>query len=220
MSMVKCNNKGFTLIEVLVASTIFMFVAVMAIGIFVQSNRLTERVDTDREVQQAARFAFEQLARSIRHASLVSTTGNAQCPANFIVPKTVRSGSSTPQRICSEILTATSKNGTETYGPVSSADGSYRCLARVAGSSVVPATTDACLTPKTVTLVSPNSADPLELSGFLVSGYFREPSEIDQKPFIKMRATFRGTQPVSQGTPTKQYSFETTLVPRNFEKQY
>ncbi|MBI3261441.1 type II secretion system protein [Candidatus Berkelbacteria bacterium] len=220
--------KGFTLIETLIASTIFTFVAVMGIGIFFQATRVTDRLNADREISQAARFMFEQMSRSVRaatefsidHSGGSAALRNSPCPANFLSPKTFSGSSGTLERWCGDRFTVTGGGVTETFGALQAPGMSYTCLARVAGSSLSAASVDNCITPPTVSLVSPNPADPLEQTGFLVTGYYRSNDQLEQKPFLKIRATLEATQ-VTPGTNTKKsYTLETTLVARNFEKQY
>ncbi|MFY9484137.1 MAG: prepilin-type N-terminal cleavage/methylation domain-containing protein [Patescibacteria group bacterium] len=217
---------GFTLIETLIASTIFTFVAVMGIGIFFQATRVTDRLSGDREISQAARFMFEQMSRSVRAAtglSINQASGplalNSSCPTNFLSPKTFASASGGPEQWCGDRFTITVGGIPETFGALRAPGMTYTCLARVDGTTLT-ATADNCITPPTVSLVSPNSADPSEQTGFLVSGYYRSNNLLEQKPFLKIRATLEATQ-VTPGTNTKKsYTLETTLVARNFEKQY
>lgn len=222
------DGAGFTLIEVLVASTIFMFVAVMGIGIFVQSTRTTEAVSADREVQQAARFAFEQISRTVRQANALSidkagglfALSNSPCPTNFMVPKTFRGSTGRVERWCGDRFTVTVGSTTETFGAFQELGMNYVCLAKVPGGALSAGSRDSCISPPTVSLVSSNPADPLEQGGLIVTAYYRAATDLEQKPFLKIRATFEATA-IQPGTNLKQrYTLETTLVPRNIEKQY
>lgn len=220
--------EGFTLIEILVASTIFTFVAIVSVGIFVQSTRATEKVNADREVQQAARFAFEQLSRSIRQAGDISidrsggffALRSSPCPTNLVVPKTFVERGGSPQSLCGDRLTLMSGATAETFGYFQAPGMNYSCLARVTGRTLSAATRESCLTPPSVTLTSPNPADPAEGNGFIVTGYYRGATDLEQKPFLKIRATFEATQRATGSTNRKRLTFETSLVARNFEKQY
>jgi len=224
----KLGTQAFTLIETLIASTIFTFVAVMGTGIFFQATRVTDRINADREIGQAARFMFEQMSRSVRAATEFSidrsggpaALSNAPCPTNFLSPKTFVANSGTLERLCGDRFTINQGTTVETFGAFPVPGKNYTCLARVAVSTLANATAENCLTPPTVSLVSPNPADPLEQTGFLVSGYYRPAHELEQKPFLKIRATLEATQPAPGTAPKKSYTLETTLVARNFEKKY
>lgn len=224
----KRGAQAFTLIETLIASTIFTFVAVMGIGIFFQATRVTDRLNADREVAQAARFMFEQISRVARDATAFSidraggpsALRNAPCPTNFLSPKTFASSSGGLERLCGDRVTVTAAGVTETFGALQAPGMNYTCLARVTGTTLSAASAENCLTPPTVSLVSPNATDPLEQTGFLVTGYYRDAPDLAQKPFLKIRATLEATEPTPGTTAKKSYTLETTLVARNFEKQY
>ena len=60
------NNKGFTLIEVLIASSIFVTVTVLVSDIFVRINKVQRRTQGIQTTATDARFAFETMAREAR----------------------------------------------------------------------------------------------------------------------------------------------------------
>lgn len=62
------KNKGFTLIEVLVASSLFVVAIATAIGTFTLSTGIQTRNFALREGSQNARFIIEAMARDIRGA--------------------------------------------------------------------------------------------------------------------------------------------------------
>ncbi|MBI3495190.1 type II secretion system protein [Candidatus Berkelbacteria bacterium] len=207
-------QRGFTLIEVVVASAIFTFVAVMAIGIFAQTSRASDKVNADREISQAARFAFEQFSRSVRGASHLNIMQNGSapttvCPADFVVPKVGTTG----QALCGNEVTVTASAGgvttTETFGLFKVA--TYYCFARITGA-VFNATKDACITPPTVDF------DP---ANFLLSGYVDQAvTDVNQKPYAKIRVVTHATQRLAGAPVAKRYTYETTIVARNDDKQY
>ncbi|HBW56986.1 MAG TPA: hypothetical protein DEF27_03975, partial [Oscillatoriales bacterium UBA8482] len=62
------ESKGFTLIEILVATSIFVGVVVIAIGSFSASTGVQRRTENIREVGQTGRYALEKISRDIRIA--------------------------------------------------------------------------------------------------------------------------------------------------------
>ncbi|MCK4520859.1 prepilin-type N-terminal cleavage/methylation domain-containing protein [Candidatus Parcubacteria bacterium] len=66
MEHITHNKKAFTLIEILVAVTIFVLVVAAAIGIFVSSMQGKERVNQLKEIEDNARYVMEMMSREIR----------------------------------------------------------------------------------------------------------------------------------------------------------
>lgn len=60
------KNNGFTLIEVLIASSIFVTVTVLVSDIFVRTNEVQRRTQGIQTTATDARFAFESMAREVR----------------------------------------------------------------------------------------------------------------------------------------------------------
>jgi type II secretory pathway pseudopilin PulG len=60
------NKKAFTLIEIIIAITIFMIVMVSVIQIFLISSQLTNKVDINRQVQENIKNLTETIAEDIR----------------------------------------------------------------------------------------------------------------------------------------------------------
>lgn len=71
------RKNGFTLIEVLIASFIFMTVAVIAIASFQGQVRVGSKTEIQRLVQNAARSSIETLSRSVKLSDSFSISGNA-----------------------------------------------------------------------------------------------------------------------------------------------
>lgn len=71
MKNIQNQNRGISLIEVIVAMAIFLIVVTLAIGGFVSMVRLESKGLIMRETQQNARTALEIIARRARQASLV-----------------------------------------------------------------------------------------------------------------------------------------------------
>ncbi|MFZ5392522.1 MAG: PilW family protein [Patescibacteria group bacterium] len=61
------DNKGFTLVEVLVAMTVFIIASIMFMSTFNLVSQTTMRVESSRLAQQDARYAIEQISREIRN---------------------------------------------------------------------------------------------------------------------------------------------------------
>lgn len=71
-------SKGYTLIEVLVASALFVGVLIIATTSFTSINRINERIEDIRTTTQTANFILETLSRDIRSSTGVRNpqTGN------------------------------------------------------------------------------------------------------------------------------------------------
>ena len=65
--MVKVKQSGFTLIEVLVASAIFVMAITAAIAAFTTSAQVRIASDAIRDTNQGARFALEEITRAIQN---------------------------------------------------------------------------------------------------------------------------------------------------------
>ncbi len=59
-------DKGFTLIEILVAITLFALVSVVASGIFINVNNLQQNTASLERLQSDGRYILEKMAREIR----------------------------------------------------------------------------------------------------------------------------------------------------------
>jgi prepilin-type N-terminal cleavage/methylation domain-containing protein len=68
------KKKGFTLVELLVAMSIFVMVLTMAVGAFVTISRFKTMASNMKESQQKIRVAEELIARLSRQAQSVSLT--------------------------------------------------------------------------------------------------------------------------------------------------
>lgn len=75
------DNKGFTLVEVLVAMTVFVIASIMFMATFNLVSQTTMRVESSRLAQQDARYAVEQMSREIRNGwdfEVRNLTGNQE----------------------------------------------------------------------------------------------------------------------------------------------
>ncbi|MDQ5962601.1 MAG: Prepilin-type N-terminal cleavage/methylation protein [Patescibacteria group bacterium] len=64
---IKTSTKGFTLVEMLVASGIFAGIVVMAIGALFQAQRLNTRVQQTQIILDGANLSMETIVRDIRY---------------------------------------------------------------------------------------------------------------------------------------------------------
>ncbi|MEO0304796.1 MAG: prepilin-type N-terminal cleavage/methylation domain-containing protein, partial [candidate division WOR-3 bacterium] len=62
------KKKGFTLLELLLAITIFSIIVGAAITVFVNSQNSKQKVDLMTQAQQSARIAVDYMIRDIRAA--------------------------------------------------------------------------------------------------------------------------------------------------------
>ncbi|MEK7528648.1 MAG: prepilin-type N-terminal cleavage/methylation domain-containing protein [Patescibacteria group bacterium] len=66
----KINSHGFTLIEMLVAVSIFAVVATIASGLFINSFRISARTGLENQILNDATFIIERLARDIHENAI------------------------------------------------------------------------------------------------------------------------------------------------------
>lgn len=95
----KIKNTGFTLIEILIATTIFLVVSTLSVASFLASSKSVRKISSDREVHQAARLAFETMSRDFRMARAIA------CQLQFDVSNCIISGGRYPTdhiRICAQ----------------------------------------------------------------------------------------------------------------------
>ncbi len=77
--MKRLHTKGFTIIELLIATTTFSVVLLILTGAIVQFNKIYYRGNIDTKTQEAARGVAEDIARNIQFTSNVTLpTVNAQ----------------------------------------------------------------------------------------------------------------------------------------------
>jgi prepilin-type N-terminal cleavage/methylation domain-containing protein len=84
--MKKTNNKGFTLIEMLVVLAIFSTFVVLASDLFLTINRVQREIRTSERVLSESRYILETIAQDVR-AGLIDykTYGNPADPTDAIV---------------------------------------------------------------------------------------------------------------------------------------
>lgn len=85
MSKVKSQMLGYTLLEVLIASSIFVGVLMIGTGSFTSASRLRERTLDQQQTTETARFLAETIARDVRSATGKRTgAGYEPSPFQFI----------------------------------------------------------------------------------------------------------------------------------------
>ena len=76
-----CFSAGFSLIELLVAATIFTFVATGISGLFVQALDMQRRASGIQKIQENALYVLESITREIRVS--IITSGNTVCTTPY-----------------------------------------------------------------------------------------------------------------------------------------
>lgn len=64
------RKKGFTLVEIILASSIFTIVSVIGVSVFVNVTRIQRRVALENAMYEDGRFMMERIAREIRQNSI------------------------------------------------------------------------------------------------------------------------------------------------------
>lgn len=70
------NDKGITILELMVAMTIFVVVLTLSVGAFISLIRLQGQTETMTDTQQNGRVAIEQVVRLLRQAETVEIIGD------------------------------------------------------------------------------------------------------------------------------------------------
>lgn len=81
------RKKGFTLVEVIIASSIFTIVSLIGVTVFVNVTRIQKRISLENAMYEDGRFMMERLAREIRE-----NTVDYEEYYNMLVEKTATPG--------------------------------------------------------------------------------------------------------------------------------
>ncbi len=78
------DQRGYTLVELIAAMTIFAIISVVVLGALVTVIQSSTKVSAERKVQQDARYSIEAIARQTRSASIdyafyTQNAGDARC---------------------------------------------------------------------------------------------------------------------------------------------
>lgn len=66
----KQHKKGFTLAEVVIASSVFVVVSMIGVSVFVDVMRIQRRITLENAIYEDARFMMERIAREIRYNTI------------------------------------------------------------------------------------------------------------------------------------------------------
>src|SRR3989344_5248443 len=70
------KQKGFTLIEAVVATSVFSFIIVSILGVYLSTTQLDRKSRSQRAVAQNARFIMEYMAKEIRNGNIDYSQAN------------------------------------------------------------------------------------------------------------------------------------------------
>ncbi|MBX4205128.1 MAG: prepilin-type N-terminal cleavage/methylation domain-containing protein [Candidatus Doudnabacteria bacterium] len=74
MQFLDSKENGFTLIEIVVAATLFAFVVTSLLGVYLSTLRLDSRTRAQRAVSDNARFIMEFMAKEVRNGHIDYTS--------------------------------------------------------------------------------------------------------------------------------------------------
>jgi prepilin-type N-terminal cleavage/methylation domain-containing protein len=66
MTLIKNNSSGFTLVELMIAMTIFGMMSIIVMSIYFSTTDTTHRLNTQRELAETAREITERISEDIR----------------------------------------------------------------------------------------------------------------------------------------------------------
>jgi prepilin-type N-terminal cleavage/methylation domain-containing protein len=79
--MIKKTNKGFTIIEVMIASGLFVIISVIAIGMLLNINRARQVTSVIRQSMDTLYFVMEDMTRNIRLGTDYECFTGSSCEA-------------------------------------------------------------------------------------------------------------------------------------------
>ncbi len=102
MKSLRKNQKGFTLMEIVVATTIFAGTVTLMLGLLTSALRINRRVEGLRQVAQGSRNFTEMLTREIRNGRIDYSTFSNCNPNNYISPsnQTLAISTFAEEKIC------------------------------------------------------------------------------------------------------------------------
>lgn len=88
MEILKRINKGFTLIEVMIAMTIFSIIVMFVVDIYIEVSKFYFNSISNRSAQQNVKVAMETITRYIKQSTVADWDGSTACSGNKLVLKT------------------------------------------------------------------------------------------------------------------------------------
>ena len=83
MKKIRAKNKGFTLLELMIAISIFSGLVVLVVGSFASSVNYQTRVKVNREVSESARSAIDAIAREVNLSLNEPVSVNTTTPIKY-----------------------------------------------------------------------------------------------------------------------------------------
>lgn len=228
------RQAGFTLLEILIATGIFMTVMVVAVGIFSSTISSSSTTSQLRVTAQSARYVFESVARELRSAhglaKVLPNTGGQQqfiiLPFDYdktrnqlVINQVQKTGVDTTSSL------PLYKNTRKTYTwnlatnpktitlKVEEMSGSFT-VAQIDGGQ-------AGYVPKSTTNLLPTDIDLVDFQISRIIQYASIPEAQSTKPFVSLQMTVAGKAGTGSQVKTKaQTTLQTTIVPRDFISPY
>ena len=80
MIFIKNNSSGFTLVELMIAMTIFGMMSIMVMTIYFSTTDTTRRLNAQRELAESAREIIERISADVREKGM---TGDLAFDTNY-----------------------------------------------------------------------------------------------------------------------------------------
>ena len=200
------SQRGFTLIEVLVASAIFVGVMVIGVSSFSNVNHINDQIQVTRNLSQTGNFVMETLARDIRTATgLWDPTSNSfhtDFPFDFISDP--NNGMTTNGQISTTALK------TRTCPVQSSA--SNPCMAANLVTHIYFLLEKADHTKSFVLDSAENSLLPSGINMKDISFTGLNHSSVTVQPFVTIKFTLVDALAPDPAAPSAQQTFQTTVT--------
>ncbi len=223
------DQRGYTLVELVVSSTIFILLAVVVVGVLVSVTQTSSKTAAQRKVQQDARVNIEEVARAVRTSRIDysfyrENAGDARCrlpgdaTGSRALPllQTVAGPANTPDdstRVVFFYDPGTAANGSEgaLYRYENSADATApTCNELFASADKVRLTADNVAVTATRFFVSPlTDPDGADCPGAVPNASCQLPK--NTHPRVTVSATVRTKQAVAL-TPNEQAETSETVL--------
>ncbi|MGB0845964.1 MAG: PilW family protein [Thiolinea sp.] len=201
-----CANRGFTLVELMLAMALGIFLIAGVSTVYISSKQTYKVRDQTSELDENARVALRALKHHIEHAGYASTTG--MLVPNYVIPGgTVIASSNcadgTPNIVNTAVINTTvdrdASAGGDTIGVIYMAD--RQLNADCSGTTMVP-TREQCLPP-----ASANRTASFVYNSFSV-GSTRTNSMGDDVPALRCGGSLNNNlQPWAEGIENIQFQY-------------